>query len=377
MNVKPTHYDLTLEPNFDKFTYEGTVTIDLEVNEDTASIALNTLEIDIHSTKISSNGTEISSSLNLTYNDDNQTTTISFDKSIPAGTEAQLTQTFTGFLNDKMAGFYRSSYKDKDGKTKYIASTQMEPTDCRRAFPCFDEPALKSEFTVTLIADKSHTCLSNMDVSSEKILESGKKAVTFQKTPPMSTYLVAFIVGDLNYIETKEFRIPIRVYATPDKDIEHGRFSLDLAAKTLAFYEDQFDSSFPLPKMDMVAVPDFSAGAMENWGLVTYRVVDLLFDEKTSGASTKQRVAEVVQHELAHQWFGNLVTMDFWDGLWLNEGFATWMSWYSCNKFYPEWKVWEGFVTDDLQVSVSCVPAVPFTHNVSNQIWLDRCCYIA
>jgi aminopeptidase 2 len=128
---------------------------------------------------------------------------------------------------------------------------------------------------------------------------------------------------------------------------------LELAAQTLEFYEKQFASDFPLPKMDMVAIPDFSAGAMENWGLITYRVVDLLFDENTSGASTKERVAEVVQHELAHQWFGNLVTMDFWDGLWLNEGFATWMSWYSCNTFYPEWKVWESYVTDTLQGALS------------------------
>ena len=257
-----------------------------------------------------------------------------------------------------MAGFYRSSYKDQDGKTKYIASTQMEPTDARRAFPCFDEPALKAEYTITLVAAKGMTCLSNMDVALEKEVDStmsgGKKtAVTFNKTPLMSTYLLAFIVGELNHIETKSFRVPIRVYATPDTNIEHGRFSLDLAARTLAFYEKEFDSDFPLPKMDMVAVPDFSAGAMENWGLITYRTVDVMFDEKTSGASTRERVAEVVQHELAHQWFGNLVTMDFWDGLWLNEGFATWMSWYSCNKFYPEWKIWQSFVIGDLQSALS------------------------
>ena len=285
-------------------------------------------------------------------------TTISFDKKIPGGSKAQLTHTFTGSLNDKMAGFYRSSYKDKDGKTKYIASTQMEPTDARRAFPCFDEPALKAEYTITLVADKGLTCLSNMDVASEKEVESkitgGKRtAVTFNKTPLMSTYLLAFIVGELNCIETNAFRVPVRVFATPDKTIEHGRFSLDLAAKTLAFYEKEFDNEFPLPKMDMVAVPDFSAGAMENWGLITYRVVDVLFDEKTSGAATKQRVAEVVQHELAHQWFGNLVTMDFWDGLWLNEGFATWMSWYACDKFYPEWKIWQSYVIGDLQSALS------------------------
>ena len=260
---------------------------------------------------------------------------------------------FIGQLNDKMAGFYRSTYKNHDGTEGILATTQMEPTDARRAFPCFDEPALKAEFTITLIADKKLTCLSNMDVASETDLNGGKKAVKFTKSPRMSTYLVAFIVGELNYIETDKFRLPIRVYAPPNQDIEHGRFSLELAAQTLEFYEKQFASDFPLPKMDMVAIPDFSAGAMENWGLITYRVVDLLFDEKTSGASTKERVAEVVQHELAHQWFGNLVTMDFWDGLWLNEGFATWMSWYSCNTFYPEWKVWESYVTDTLQGALS------------------------
>ena len=262
--------------------------------------------------------------------------------------------TFTGILNDKMAGFYRSSYKNADGSEAILATTQMEATDARRAFPCFDEPALKAKFSVTLIADKNLTCLSNMDVASESDIHSKmsgttKKAVKFNTSPLMSTYLLAFIVGELNYIETKNFRVPIRVYAPPNQDIEHGRFSLELAAKTLDFYEKTFDSEFPLPKMDMVAIPDFAAGAMENWGLITYRVVDVLFDEKTSGASTKERVAEVVQHELAHQWFGNLVTMDFWDGLWLNEGFATWMSWYSCNIFYPEWKVWQSYVTDTLQ----------------------------
>lgn len=286
-------------------------------------------------------------------NKDDQVATIKFNHNLAAGSDAQLKLTFTGILNDNMAGFYRSSYKE-NGETKYIASTQMEPTDARRAFPCFDEPALKAKFTVTLVADKSMTCLSNMDVASETDVQGGaKKAVKFNTSPLMSTYLLAFIVGHLNYVETQNFRVPIRVYATPDQDIEHGRFSLELAAKTLAFYEKAFDNEFPLPKMDMVAVPDFSAGAMENWGLITYRIVDVLLDEKTSGASRKERTAEVVQHELAHQWFGNLVTMDFWDGLWLNEGFATWMSWYSCNVFYPEWKVWQTYVIDNLQGALS------------------------
>jgi aminopeptidase 2 len=330
----------------------------LDVNEDTTSISLNTIDLKIHSTHVTADEQVISDSPTLSHDEDSQTTKVSFDKTIPKGTKAKLTMTFTGTLNDNMAGFYRSSFKAEDGSTTYMATTQMEPTDARRAFPCFDEPALKAKFSVTLIADDKMTCLSNMDVASEKTVESkitsGKrKAVTFNPTPLMSTYLLAFIVGELNYIETNSFRVPVRVYAPKDRNIEHGRYSLELAAKTLEFYEKTFDSDFPLPKMDMIAIPDFSAGAMENWGLVTYRVVDVLIDEKNSSAAVKQRVAEIVQHELAHQWFGNLVTMDFWDGLWLNEGFATWMSWYSCNAFYPDWKVWEGYVTDNLAGALS------------------------
>ena len=351
-NVKPVHYDLTLEPNFETFKFEGTVVIDFDVVEDTTSIALNTVELDIHETTVESNGATVTSSPELSYNKDTQTTTITFDQTIPAGQKAKLTQRFTGTLNDDMAGFYRSSYKDENGNTKYMATTQMEATDARRAFPCLDEPALKATFTVTLIADHDLVALSNMDVASQKDIESNgkkRKAVTYNKTPIMSTYLLAFIVGDLKSYETNNFRVPIKVYCTPDQNIDHAVFSAELAARTLDFYETQFGSKYPLPKMDMVAVPDFAAGAMENWGLITYRVVDLLLDEKTASANTKKRVAEVVQHELAHQWFGNLVTMDFWDGLWLKEGFATWMSWYSSDVFYPEWRVWDEYVIDDLR----------------------------
>ncbi|KAM0212747.1 hypothetical protein ACHAQI_004704 [Fusarium lateritium] len=353
-NVKPLHYDLTLEPNFETFKYEGTVIIDFDVVEDSTSIALNTVDLEIHDTLVEANDATISSSPTLYYNKDTQTTTVTFDKTIPAGQKARLTQRFTGTLNDDMAGFYRSSYKDEQGNTKYMATTQFEATDARRAFPCLDEPALKATFSVTLIADKDLVCLGNMDVASEKEVDSkvtGKKrkAITYNKTPIMSTYLLAFIIGDLKHYETNNFRVPIRVWCTPDQNLDHAVFSAELGARTLDFYEQQFGSKYPLPKMDMVAIPDFAAGAMENWGLITYRVVDLLLDEKTSSAVTKKRVAEVVQHELAHQWFGNLVTMDFWDGLWLKEGFATWMSWYSSNAFYPEWRIWEGYVTEDLR----------------------------
>lgn len=353
-NVIPKHYDVTLEPDFDKFTFKGTVLIDFDVKDDTKSISLHTLEIEIHSAQIKEGDKVVTSSSAITYDEAKQVSKIELKDAVPKGGKTTLEVKFTGQLNDQMAGFYRSTYKKPDGTEGLLATTQMEANDCRRAFPCFDEPLHKANFTVTLIADKHLTCLSNMDIMSESEVKSEisgatKKAVKFNPTPLMSTYLVAFIIGEFNYIESRDFRVPIRVYAPSSSDIEHGRFALDLAARTLKYYETIFGAEFPLPKMDMVAIPDFAAGAMENWGLITYRVVDLIFDEKSSGAAMKERVAEVVQHELAHQWFGNLVTMDWWEGLWLNEGFATLMSWLSCDKFYPEWKVWENYVTDNLQ----------------------------
>jgi aminopeptidase 2 len=195
-----------------------------------------------------------SSSPALTYDADAQTTKVAFEKTLTKGSKAKLEMIFTGELNDKMAGFYRSTYKNADGSESIMATSQMEATDARRAFPCFDEPALKAEFTVTLIADKKFTCLSNMDVASEKEVKSEfggdvRKAVSFNKSPLMSTYLICFIIGELNYIESTKFRVPVRVYAPPTSDIEHGRFSLELAARTLEFYEKTFDSAFPLPKM--------------------------------------------------------------------------------------------------------------------------------
>ncbi|KAH3672366.1 hypothetical protein WICMUC_004277 [Wickerhamomyces mucosus] len=341
-NVKPLRYDLTLEPNFETFKFEGEVKIDLEVKEDSNQITVNSLEIDIHSVEAAGQRANT-----IEFDEDKQTALFTFENKFAKGTEIALDIKFTGTLNDNMAGFYRSSY-EHEGQTKYLATTQMEPTDCRRAFPSFDEPALKAIFDVTLISDKGLTALSNMDVKEVRELGTDKKATVFNSTPLMSTYLIAFIVGDLRYVENNDFRIPIRTYATPGLE-KDGQYAADLTAKTLSFLEEKFDIQYPLPKLDNVAIADFSAGAMENWGLVTYRIVDLLFDEKNSNLNTKQRVTEVVQHELSHQWFGNLVTMDWWEGLWLNEGFATWTSWYACNAFYPDWKVWEQYVTDSLQ----------------------------
>lgn len=346
-NVTPLTYDLTLEPDFEKFTFAGDLLIDLRVNEPTREITLNSIEIDIHSAKF--NGEAVS---NISYDEDKQTATFALAAEVAPGAEAVLSLVFTGILNDKMAGFYRSTYTDANGEKAYLATTQMEPTDCRRAFPSFDEPSLKAKFNISLISDSKLVHLSNMDVKSTTDLADNKKKTAFHTTPLMSTYLVAFIVGDLKYVENTSYNVPIKVWATPGS--EHlGQYSADIAAKTLEFFDKKFDIPYPLPKLDMVAIHDFSAGAMENFGLITYRTVDLLLDPENTNVNTKQRVTEVVMHELAHQWFGNLVTMDFWDGLWLNEGFATWMSWYACDALYPDWKVWESYVSDSLQQALS------------------------
>jgi len=225
-----------------------------------------------------------------------------------------------------------------------MAVTQHEPTDCRRTMPCFDEPALKATFSVALSVAKEKTALSNMPVAEEAEGADGLKKVSFQKTPRMSTYLLAMVVGDLAFVEgTSANGVLYRVYTLPHVTAQ-GEFALEVGMKVLDFFSDYFANAYPLPKMDMVAIPDFSAGAMENWGLVTYRETALLIDKVNSPLVSKQRVAYVVAHELAHQWFGNLVTMEWWTDLWLNEGFATWVGNFAIDNFYKDWDIWTQFV---------------------------------
>ncbi|KAI8393953.1 aminopeptidase [Radiomyces spectabilis] len=378
-NVKPVHYDLTLQPNLETFVFHGRVKVDLEVKEDTKQIVLNTHDIKIHSASLFSASLKTETNqvaTDISYDEKKDQATLTFAEAVLANTKAVLDITFEGILNDQMAGFYRSSYKDADGNTQYLATTQFEATDARRAFPCWDEPSLKATFDVTLIVPSKLTALSNMNVTSEKpYLESAKgttigkheeaqtgkdvsavkdlKEVKYATTPRMSTYLLAFVVGPFEYIEAYTSGdhngrpICARVYALPGS-VEQGRHALNVCVEALEYFAQVFGEPYPLPKIDMVAIPDFEAGAMENWGLVTYRTVALLFDEKSSSIVFKKSTAYTVCHELAHQWFGNLVTMEWWDHLWLNEGFATWVGWLAVDQIFPDWDVWTSFVNEDM-----------------------------
>ncbi len=301
----------------------------------------------------------------ISYDEKSQRVTLVFSEEISASSDAVLAIRYAGTMNNSMAGFYRSKYKPTvtpaksvpmDGEHHVMFSTQFESSDARRALPCFDEPNLKATFDVSIEIPEDQTALSNMPEKEVKQGKAGLKIVVFERTPVMSTYLLAWAFGDFEYVEDFTQRkyqgkqLPCRVYTTRGLK-EQGRFALENCHQVVDYFSEIFKIDYPLPKMDLLAVHEFSHGAMENWGLVTYRTTAVLFDEKQSDAKYKNRVAYVVAHELAHQWFGNLVTMDWWSELWLNEGFATWVGWLAVDHLYPDHEVWSQFVTEAVQTA--------------------------
>jgi len=353
-SVRPRHYELELTPDLAARTFEGKVEIEIEIKQKTNTILLNAVEIQVKEVTIKVGESRTIKATNISLNEKDEICTLTFSESLEPGTEGvRLILVYSGILNDQMRGFYASTYKDANGVEQVLATTQFEATDCRRAVPCWDEPAIKSTWTVTIIAPSTLKALSNMPAIRSEKLENqpGFTRHVFDRTPLISTYLLAFIVGQLDEISgrTSEGTL-VRCFTTPGK-VEQARFALDVAIKLLPYYNSWFDIAYPLPKLDMVAVPDFSAGAMENWGLVTYREAALLIDPKNSSSQTKQWVAVCVAHEISHQWFGNLVTMEWWTHLWLNEGFATWMENHAVDVLFPQFQMWQQFVYGDLNSS--------------------------
>ena len=350
-SVKPNKYRLTLQPDLNTFTFKGEQTVDIEIVEPTARVVLNAAELEISGVTLRRNGSETSTH-SVSPDADTETVTLDFGRTLSPG-RAQLEMEFTGILNDRLVGFYRSEYQDAEGQTKHLATTQFEATDARRAFPCWDEPAQKAVFDVTLIFDDAYQSVSNTPIVEESSPAPGLRSVRFGETPIMSTYLLAFVVGDLVSVEADAADgTRVGIWTTRGKENQAG-FALDTSVKLLGYFNEYFGIPYPLPKLDHIAIPDFAAGAMENWGAVTYRETALLVDPENSSAGTRQRVAEVVAHEMAHMWFGDLVTMEWWDDLWLNESFASWMGTKAVDWLFPEWEMWTQFVNMDTNRALS------------------------
>ena len=348
--VVPRHYRLRMEPDLETATFAGSEVVTLDVVEATDRVVLNAAELRIDEARFVRS--DARAEAEVEYDEELQRAVLRVPEPLPTG-RWELHCRFTGILNDQLRGFYRSTFDDEDGNQQVIATTQFEATDARRAFPCWDEPARKAVFDVTLVFDDSLQAVSNTPIVEESTPGPGLRSVRFGETPVMSTYLLAFVVGDLVSVEADAADgTRIGVWTTRGKENQAG-FALDTSVNLLGYFNDYFGIPYPLPKLDHIAIPDFAAGAMENWGCITYRETALLVDPENSSAGTRQRVAEVVAHEMAHMWFGDLVTMEWWDDLWLNESFASWMGTKSVDWLFPDWEMWTQFVNMDTNRALS------------------------
>ncbi len=338
-NVVPRSYQLRLEPDLATATFAGSETIKVDVVEAVDRFVLNAADLDLTSVSVRVGGETLSAEVEL--DEKQQRATLRFPRTIDSG-EAELDIEFCGVLNDQLQGFYRSTFTDVDGVEQTVATTQFEATDARRAFPCWDEPDFKASFQVTIVIPNDLLVVSNTMEESRQAI-GDKVEVRFAETMVMSTYLVAFVVGPFEATEPIDVDgTPVRI-VTPKGKLHLAPYALECAVFCLRYLSDYYEIPYPSDKVDHIAIPDFAFGAMENLGCITYREAALLLDGDRATQAEKIRILDVVGHELAHMWFGDLVTMKWWDGIWLNEAFATFMEMKATDAMRPEWKRWLTF----------------------------------
>lgn len=331
--VIPVHYTIELTPDLEHLTIAGTEVIDIDVREPTARLTLNAVDMTFAAASIDDGAQRGEIALDAAT----EAATLTFPKPLAAGAH-RLHVGFTARINSFGRGLFFVDYPTDQG-TKRMLSSQLEPADARRIFPCWDEPAFKATFALTVTVPRAFMAVSNMPVVREEPVAPDRKQVAFAATPKMSSYLFVLTAGELERITGQAGDTTIGVVTTTGKSA-HGRFALENAVKLLDYYNDYFGVKYPLPKLDLIAVPGGFGGAMENWGGITFFESRLLFDPATNADTARRGIFSVLAHEMAHQWFGDLVTMGWWDNLWLNEGFASWMQEKAAERFYPEWRTW-------------------------------------
>ena len=364
-DVVPVRYDLSLAPNVEQRTFTGEETVTVDFKKATNRCVLNASDLAITSAQLtSSDGDLIKPTVALDA--EAQTCTLTFPAEVPAG-RYQLALTFRGKINSDGGGLFASTYTDYDNKPATMLCTQMEPTDARRMFPCWDEPSFRAKFHLVVHnVSTLWTAVSNMPGSRGPVMD-GVASWTFPDTPPMASYLVVLAIGDFGTLEGKADGVPIRIVA-PRGRVQDGQYALESAEKILHYYDDYFGVKFPLPKLDLIAVSGGGSfgGAMENWGGIVFAESALLYDPATTSQSQQERIFEVIAHEMAHQWFGDLVTMAWWDNLWLNEGFAEWMGESTTDHFNPDWQYWSNIAQNKNEALTS--DALSTTHPIQQPV---------
>ncbi|KAG9340761.1 hypothetical protein JZ751_020353, partial [Albula glossodonta] len=376
----PDSYDVYLWPRLEKnqqglYIFTGNSTVLFRCVKETDLILIHSNKLNLttfggHYAKLSAVDGSAPPAIKETWLEvTTQYLVVQLTAKLTAGKSYQLFTEFQGELADDLGGFYRSVYFE-DGKEKIVATTQMQPTDARKAFPCFDEPAMKAIFTITLLHTPGTVALSNgMDIETVNITIDGNTVTRtrFEPTKKMSTYLLAFIVSEFDSIDAMEENVLIRIWARRTAIAEgQGQYALNKTGPILKFFESYYNSSYPLTKSDQIALPDFNAGAMENWGLITYRETALLYDPKMSSNGNKERIATIIAHELAHMWFGNLVTLKWWNDLWLNEGFASYVEYLGGHEAEPDWGLKDLIVLSDMH-RVFAIDALASSHPLSSR----------